>query len=505
MDQQGNIIQKVLLLFSILTAGVCAGGEELFDNSRLHEIRFYSDFPNLEDTLTQNYQNAYEVIWGQSPKQISVITEAVVHVVIDDQRIDSVGLRQKGNNSYASSAKKSLKLDFNEFVQDGSYDGLKKVNLHNSSTDPTFMRENRSLQLMNEMGIKAPRTSFAKVYFNDEYRGLYRLVEQIDNTFLDRHFGNHEGNLYKRHDYPETADGIVKKNHKKLDDWSDYESFKALLNESSDETFKSNIQHYFEVFEYLQILAVDKAVNNTDFYGSGTSGGRNYYLYRDSTLGGSEQSKFHWLPWDYGWVMNNSEDKIILNPEEQPVLIKRLMNIPEYNQYYIQQFCEVKKLFSGEYLDSIISADSALIHSAVAEDPQSKFGIEAFLQSISETWTNKVGLREFISNRYDYITQKLNNLGINCDDIVVIEASPQSNPVLHRVAINKTESQIHIKTATPIQKVSLYNPMGRKVGVTVSGAGKTELQWNTPHQGAGVYIVKVTTERAAFSQMILLQ
>ncbi len=505
MKQQRDLVQRVLVLILILISGAFASGEDLFDNSRLHEIKFYSDFTNLEDTLTANYQSAYEIVWGQSPKQISSIPEAIVHVVIDGQRVDSVGLRQKGNNSYAASPKKSLKLDFNEFVKDGSYDGLKKINLHNSSTDPTFMRENRSLQLMIEMGITAPRTAFAKVYFNDEYRGLYRLVEQIDNTFLDRHFGNHEGNLYKRHDYPETVDGIVKKNHKKLDDWSDYESFKALLNESNDETFKNNIELYFEVFDYLKILAVDKAVSNSDFYGSSSSGGRNYYIYRDSTEGGSEMSKFHWIPWDYDWVMDNAEDKIVLNPEEQPVLIQRLLSIPEYNQFYLEQFCRVNELFNREHLDSIITADSALIHSAVAEDPQSKFGLEGFLQSISMTWLNNTGLREFIANRYEYIRQKLVDLDINCDDTVPVETLGQTNKTLQNVFFNVAQSQINIQASTPIKSVTLYSALGRQVGFIDNDAGRTELQWNTPQLGAGFYIVEVTTDRESFSQLILMQ
>jgi spore coat protein CotH len=40
---------------------------------------------------------------------------------------------------------------------------------------------------MREAGAVVPRVGFAKVYVNDEYWGLYLLVEQIDKTFLDAH------------------------------------------------------------------------------------------------------------------------------------------------------------------------------------------------------------------------------------------------------------------------------------------------------------------------------
>jgi len=47
------------------------------------------------------------------------------------------------------------------------------------------------------MGLPTPRTAFVDLYVNDLHLGLYTQVEQIDKTFLVRHFSNPNGNLYK--------------------------------------------------------------------------------------------------------------------------------------------------------------------------------------------------------------------------------------------------------------------------------------------------------------------
>lgn len=54
-------------------------------------------------------------------------------------------------------------------------------------------------KFIRDLGLLAPRTSYAKVYINEQYWGLYMLVESVDKTFLKDHFGSkgNDGNLYK--------------------------------------------------------------------------------------------------------------------------------------------------------------------------------------------------------------------------------------------------------------------------------------------------------------------
>ena len=163
---------------------------------------------------------------------------------------------------------------------------------------------------------------------------MYRIVEQVDNTFLDGNFGNHDGNLYKQHSKGTAGyslawlgsnqelynQSVSLENHQNKNDWSDFIHFLDILNNTTDKQFRDSIRTVFDVDEYLQILAFDVAVNNLDYYGNS---GRNYYLY-------NHNGKFHWVPWDYNLTWQEGEEPIDINPEDYPVLTKRILQVPEF-------------------------------------------------------------------------------------------------------------------------------------------------------------------------------
>jgi len=181
---------KVYLLSFILTiifalhCGAQSKGDQLFDNSIIHEVKIISLKENLRDTLETNYILSY----GMNQIQTREIPYAAAKLMIDGTQLDSLGIRYKGFNSWWHSTKKPIKIDINRYKSEQAFDGLKKFNLHNGSGDPSFIRENLDYKLLRLMGIKAPRTSYAKVFMDEEYLGLYRIVEQIDNTFLENNF-----------------------------------------------------------------------------------------------------------------------------------------------------------------------------------------------------------------------------------------------------------------------------------------------------------------------------
>lgn len=116
--------------------------------------------------------------------------------------IPDIALRPKGNSSLMTTVSRnsnrfSLKADLNFFNSARNLDGVKKLNFNNGFSDPSFIREVLSYDLYRQMGIPTPRTSFVDIWINDTHLGLYTMVEQIDKTFLDAHFADSCGNLYK--------------------------------------------------------------------------------------------------------------------------------------------------------------------------------------------------------------------------------------------------------------------------------------------------------------------
>ena len=120
----------------------------------------------------------------------------------DGELVSDVGVRPKGNSSlreafHSGSPRFSLKVDFNLFNKARNFRGLKKLNLNNGFSDPTLIRERLAYELFEQMGIPTPRSSFIDLWINDTRLGVYTMVEQIDKTFLRRHFPTDDGNIYK--------------------------------------------------------------------------------------------------------------------------------------------------------------------------------------------------------------------------------------------------------------------------------------------------------------------
>jgi len=295
-----GVLSTLYLLF-LVALSAQNSGDNLFDDSYVHEVRFEFEQANFFDILTDNFDSVYDPL-GEVPYLLAKVR-------IDGELIDSVGVRFKGFTSYSSGRKKNpLKIDFNEFVAGQRYDGLRKLNLNNGTGDPAMQRDNVCYELMRSTGVHAPRTGYARVYLNDEYWGLYQLIEQIDKEFIQNNFKNNQGNLFKnkawshleylgdsKSDYEDT---FQLKTNKEEDDWSGFINFLDVLNNAPDEDFASEIEKIFNVDLFLKTLAGDVATDNWDSY---LQHGRNYYMYEDTETG-----IFNWIPWDYNFALGGT-------------------------------------------------------------------------------------------------------------------------------------------------------------------------------------------------------
>jgi len=125
----------------------------------------------------------------------------------DGEPVSDVAVRPKGNSSLRSvaglgSPRLSLKVDFNLFNSARTFRGLKKLNFNNGFKDPTLIRERLASELFAWMDVPAPRVSHVDLWVNDTHLGVYSQVEQIDKTFLGKHFARDGGNLYKPEEMP---------------------------------------------------------------------------------------------------------------------------------------------------------------------------------------------------------------------------------------------------------------------------------------------------------------
>lgn len=123
-------------------------------------------------------------------------------VIIDGETYRNVAIRAKGNTSLTSvesygNDRYSFKIEFDHYDDAINYYGLDKLCLNNIIQDNTYMKDYLTYQLMREFGADAPLCSYSYITVNGNDWGLYLAVEGIEDSFLQRSYGNDHGQLYK--------------------------------------------------------------------------------------------------------------------------------------------------------------------------------------------------------------------------------------------------------------------------------------------------------------------
>lgn len=475
-------------------------GNQLFDNSIIHQIRIISVYEGLIDSLAANYVQSF----GMYQFQIRPIPYAPAKLVVDGTVLDTLGIRYKGFNSWWHSVKKPIKIDINKYKPGQEYDGLKKFNLHNGSGDPSFIRENIDYKILRSTGIKAPRTSYAQVYLDTAYLGLYRIVEQVDNTFLDVNFGNHQGNLYVQEakgtagfslgwegpGQEEYYESISLENHQAENDWSGFIHFLDVLNNTPDKNFRDSILTVFDVEEYLQVLAFDIAVNNLDFYGNS---GRNFYLY-------SHNGIFHWIPWDYNLTWLEGKPALYIEPSGSQLLIRRILEIPEFYEVYLRKYCLLKSYFTESYIGKLVDGEAAMISDYLRNDPYQDYPYEAFLMNRDTSWSRIPGLKPYAKERYADIVNTLETLRVDCNQSS--ELPGRINNILRLYPVPARE-WIYIDLFPGKEvSVSIVNSFGQVVRSTNFFE---EGRMNVSGLSAGCYIVRVIDSEMVYTKLLLVE
>ena len=198
--------------------------------------------------------------------------------------------------------KLSLKVSFNESDKKGRMFGVRKLILNSCNRDPSCLRERLGYTLFADAGLVAPRAVHVLVRINGGPPSVYLLVEAIDKEFLEDHFDDEGGNLYKEA-WPagENVQGwknALKTNESKAD-VSRMLAFSKAASNATSETFNAAVAPWIDRDVMMRYFVVDQLTNNWDgiwkFYCPNKDSCRNhnFYVYDDPTSG-----KFVVLPWD---------------------------------------------------------------------------------------------------------------------------------------------------------------------------------------------------------------
>ena len=262
---------------------------QLFDDTVVHDSR---DWQSLKDNYLDNAYYPANFRWR-------------------DQTVRNVGIRSRGHAS-RSPLKPSLRVDFNRYVSDGQFLGLSALVLRNNSQDPSGLRERISMLLFNRMGSPYAREAHARLYINNEFSGLYSLVEEPDGKMAQRLFNEDAGNVYEftynPGDPPYYLDDrgpdpaqyvpapFEPKTHESDPHAEVIAEFVRMINVDTDAVFQSTIASRVDVANMLRHMALEMFIGDLDGF-HGQFGVNNFDVYR---FANTNLLKF--IPWDKSYA-----------------------------------------------------------------------------------------------------------------------------------------------------------------------------------------------------------
>ncbi len=467
--------------------------QNLFDNTEV--LEFYLEFDQA------NWKKLLE-------KNIPTEEDIPAALIVNETRYDSIGVRYKGNSSLrVSSDKKPFNLSMDIYVDGQNLQGFDTLNLNNCFKDPTFVREIIAYEIADRY-LPAAKTVFTKLFINNEYWGLYLMVEQLDRNFLRTSFGTDTGNHYKSErgslTWERQETELYKKDYELKtneaeDDWSDLIELIDKLNHLSGEEFTEEIYKVLDVDRALWYIAFCNLLVNLDSY---IGSGHNFYLYHNPP-----DDRFHIIPQDLNEVLGVFSEKMsIPQLERLPIyyninlpgrpLISKLLQVNEFRERYIAHFRTMfEEVWNISYWEPRITFYQDLIRSDVEADTKKLYSMNLFYENVVSNISATPGLLSFIQNRGAYLANipELNR-----------ELATISVPVLgSNVITSKNEVTIDVNVERAVSVALWYSKNGKAFQnmKMIKESGST-FRADIPRQEPGTevrYYIEAQADNGAYS------
>ena len=277
-----------------------------------------------------------------------------------------VGARIKGSSTASSfDDKPSLKLDFAYQIDGLDYGGIRRVNLHNQVLDPVLSSEWLTYKMFRDAGLPASRVGYARVYIDGDDRGLYTIVEDPEDDFLESWFDDPNGNLYENASNYCDVTRTSCFDREESDEGND-DALEALIDAAQD---FDGVREQMDWDRYVGFLAMERTIAHWDSYSFDLS---NYRLYHDPSAG------WTFLPWsaDLGFGYR---------PWSYPDCGKHGVDPSDYDMGLLASGCHSDPECFSDVLDQmLVYADQLEGYSATAQQAMDR--IEAEAESDPDHW-----------------------------------------------------------------------------------------------------------------------
>lgn len=388
----------VLVLIMIVNRSFAQNGNNLFNDSILHRIEFSGT--DISQISNPYYKGIYQS----------------VEMKIDGNVVNQVGLTTKGEKSYlaAPNDKKPFKIKIDKYISGQKYDGIKRFNLHNNTYDKGIMREKLTCDASLALGIPSPRIAFAEVYINDNYWGIYTLVEAQDEiykrTFSDNNgyamesFGSASNidNMAYFGSIPEDYAGQYIVDHgEEATAWSYWINMLYKVN-----TFPARVAYVDSVSKYIDYQSYFKFNAVLDYNLNAEPKNRNGIYYYDIT-----KKKWITICWDQNVSFPDFGDpnQSLFPNTKMTGFLDKYSTYNQFSEVYDGTLCQLANLiFTDEAVNSKVMRYRRIIDKAVERDTRKGFTYQQYEQSLLD-------LRNFIDTRNNVTRKFLNDKNYSCE------------------------------------------------------------------------------------------
>ena len=372
-----------------------------------------------------------------------------VHASLDFDTVHfgDVAVRFKGNGTYMPGqeyGKPSLKVDLNKFVKGQKIGGQETINLHSNIIDGSMMNEELAYRLYRDAGVPASRTTYARVsitvpgLYNRQYFGVYGVVENVDENFVESRFKVADGAIFKPvTTAPFTDVGSTWSAYNQMydpkDDPSDADKARIielcqLVSHATDQEFNARIGEYIDLDAFAKYMAVVVWFGNPD---SVLQQGQNYYVHLHP-----KTRKLAFIPWDqdHSWgqfvpfrTPQSQQQLNILRPWTASLMgggpnrfLERIFPIDAFQKRYLAEMQTLTRTVAQpERLIKQLEELAAFVAPIAAQEPNA-VRVARFKQALGESAFTRpnndavtvIPIKVFVRARHASVVGQLQKLGM---------------------------------------------------------------------------------------------
>jgi spore coat protein CotH len=343
-----------------ITPASAQGDQDIFDSSVVHDISLQMNARDLSDLHQHWDQNTYypaDFTWR-------------------DVRVRNVGVKSRGWGT-RNGIKPGLRLDFNRYVSGQKFAETAAIVLDNLWLDPSMIREAVAMSFIERMGEPASRESFARVFINGDFQGIYAVVEEPNTGYLKRRFAGETGALFEYHwlrtyDFGPLGDRLdeyeqmfERRTHESEPAAPAYQPLQAMIDANTypaGPVWRERIEAYVDLQQMIRYAAIEAFLAEVDGF-TGYAGIANFYIYRPD---GSTRHMF--LPWDRDHTMWQL-DLSIFERVDGNLLLYNALAQSDLRALYLETIerC-AKSALEDQWLETQVSRLAALVASAAPFD-----------------------------------------------------------------------------------------------------------------------------------------